>query len=62
MAPTRVVWLPRPLYSIVAIFVVLQIWLAATIMLRLSEKKFIRAAIWACCLSYLIYIDVLLFS
>jgi hypothetical protein len=41
-------------YSFFVAFVAAQIWLAATILLRLCEGKFVRAALWACVLAFLV--------
>ena len=38
-------------------FIAVQIWLAATILLRLSEGRYIRAALWSCVLAFLVNID-----
>jgi hypothetical protein len=46
------------LYSVVVVFIAVQIWLAAQIALRLCEGKFIRAALWSCVLAFLVHIDV----
>jgi hypothetical protein len=35
-----------------AAFIAVQIWLAATILLRLSEGRYIRAALWSCVLAF----------
>jgi uncharacterized SAM-binding protein YcdF (DUF218 family) len=35
-------------YCFVAVFIAVHIWLAATVLLRLCEGKFVRAALWLC--------------
>jgi hypothetical protein len=39
-------------YSFFMVFVAMHIWLVATILLRLCERKFIRAALWSSVLAY----------
>jgi hypothetical protein len=48
-------------YAFFAAFIALQIWLAATILLRLTEGRYIRAALWSCVLAFLVSIDTILF-
>ena len=38
-------------------FIAVQIWLAATILLRLCEGRYVRAALWSCVLAFLVNID-----
>jgi hypothetical protein len=47
-------------YAFFVVFIAVQIWLAAQIVLRLCGGKFIRAAIWACILVFLLHIDVVI--
>ena len=35
------------------------LWLAATILLRLSEGRYVRAALWSCVLAFLVNIDAI---
>jgi hypothetical protein len=42
-------------------FIAVQIWLAATLVLRLCEGKYIRVAVWSCVLAFLVNIDTNLF-
>lgn len=35
-------------------FIAAQIWCAATILLRLCEGRYIRAALWSCVLGFLV--------
>jgi hypothetical protein len=44
-------------YAFFAAFIAVQIWLAATIALRASEGRYVRAALWSCVLAFLIHID-----
>ena len=44
-------------FAFFAAFIIVQIWLAATILLRLSEGRYIRAALWSCVLAFLVNID-----
>jgi hypothetical protein len=44
-------------YAFSAAFIAVQIWLAATILLRLSEDSYVRAALWSCVLAFLVNID-----
>jgi|RhiMetStandDraft_4_1073278.scaffolds.fasta_scaffold598213_1 hypothetical protein len=44
-------------YAFFAAFIAVQIWLAATILLRLCEGKYVRAALWCCVLAFLVNID-----
>jgi hypothetical protein len=48
--------------SFVVVFVALvmsiQLWLAATIALRLVEGAYIRAALWSCVLTPLLSVDI----
>ena len=43
-------------------FIAVQIWLAATILLRLSKGSYVRAALWSCVLAFLVNIDAIWFS
>jgi hypothetical protein len=42
-------------------FIAAHIWLVATIVLRLCEGKYIKAALWSCVLAFLIHIDAIWF-
>ena len=42
-------------------FIAVQIWLAATILLRLCEGRYVRAALWSCVLAFLVNIDAIWF-
>ena len=44
-------------FAFFAAFIAVQIWLAATILLRLSEGSYVRAALWSCVLAFLVNID-----
>ena len=44
-------------FAFFAAFIAVQIWLAATILLRLSEGRYVRAALWSCVLAFLVNID-----
>ena len=44
-------------YAFFVAFIAVQIWLAATILLRLCEGKYVRAVLWSCVLAILINID-----
>jgi hypothetical protein len=44
-------------YAFFAAFIALQIWLAAAIVLRLSEGSYVKAALWSCVLAFLVNID-----
>jgi hypothetical protein len=48
-------------YSFFVVFVAVHIWLVATILLRLCDGKYIRAALWSCVLAFLINLDTILF-
>jgi hypothetical protein len=48
-------------YAFFAAFIALQIWLAATIVLRLCERKFVKAALSSCVLAFLVNIDTIWF-
>ena len=41
-------------YSFFVVFVAVHIWLAATILLRLCEGSYVRAALWSCVLAFLV--------
>ncbi len=42
-------------YSFFVVFVAVHIWLVATILLRLSEGSYVRAALWSCVLAFLMF-------
>jgi hypothetical protein len=44
-------------FAFFAAFIAVQIWLAATILVRLCEGRYIRAALWSCVLAFLVNID-----
>jgi hypothetical protein len=46
-------------YSFFVVFVAVHIWLVATILLRLCEAKYVRAALWFCILAWLVHVDVI---
>jgi hypothetical protein len=48
-------------FAFFAAFIAAQIWLAATILLRLSEGSYVRAAFWSCVLALFVRIDAILF-
>ena len=48
-------------YAFFVAFIAVQIWLAATILLRLSEGRYVRAAVCACVLAFLVNIDAIWF-
>jgi hypothetical protein len=48
-------------YAFFATCIAVQIWLAATILLRLCRSRYIRAALWSCALVFLINIDAVRF-
>jgi hypothetical protein len=48
-------------YAFFAAFIAVQIWLAATIVLRLCEGKYVTAALWSCVLAFFVNIDTILF-
>ena len=48
-------------FAFFAAFIAVQIWLAATILLRLSEGRYVRAALWSCVLAFLVNIDAIWF-
>jgi hypothetical protein len=48
-------------FAFFAAFIAVQIWLAATILLRLSEGSYVRAALWSCVLAFLVNIDAIWF-
>ena len=39
-------------FAFFAAFIAVQIWLAATILLRLSEGSYVRASLWSCVLTF----------
>jgi uncharacterized YccA/Bax inhibitor family protein len=43
-------------FAFFAAFIAAQIWLAATILLRICEGSYIRAAIWSCILALLVFV------
>jgi hypothetical protein len=48
-------------FAFFAAFIAVHIWLAATILLRLSEGSYVRAALWSCVLAFLVNIDAIWF-
>ena len=44
-------------FAFFAAFITMQLWLAATILLRLCEGKYVRAAVWFCVLAFFVHID-----
>jgi hypothetical protein len=40
-------------FALFAAFIAVHIWLAATILLRVSEHSYVRAALWSCVLAFL---------
>jgi len=47
-------------YAFLAAFIAAHIWLAATILLRLSEGRYVRAVLWSCVLAFFVNIDAIL--
>ena len=43
-------------FAFFAAFIAVHIWLAATILLRLSEGRYVRATLWSCALVFLVLI------
>jgi hypothetical protein len=46
-------------YSFFVVFVAVHIWLVATILLRLCEGKYVRAALWSFILAWLVNLDAI---
>ena len=47
-------------FAFFAAFIIVQIWLAATILLRLSEGSYVRAVVWSCVLAFLVHVDAVI--